>query len=49
MYTDLCQFELAKQMMGENLKVKENTSEVKQLITKQAEWAKTRNEPKTAW
>lgn len=48
MYTDLCQFELAKQMMGENLKVQENTSEVKQLITKQAEWAKTRNEPKTA-
>ncbi len=58
MYTDLCQFELAKQYMKispnkahqpiHNKQDKGDDNAVKRLITKQAEWASTTNDSKTA-
>ena len=59
MYTDPCEFELAKQYMtvsptkalaltqsSQDEPEKENA--IKKLITKQAEWASTTNDSKTA-
>ena len=41
MFTDLRQFEQAKEFVS--------TAENRQLITKQAEWARTTNDPQAAW
>ena len=43
MYTDLREFDLAKQFMMET-----EAQEVKQFITKQADWCKTTNDPTAA-
>ena len=43
MYTDLREFDLAKEFMMET-----ETHNVKQFITKQADWCKTTNEPTAA-
>ena len=56
MYTDLCEFELAKQYMKISPTKtpaviradKEENAAIKELITKQAEWASTTNDSKTA-
>ena len=64
MYTDLCQFELAKQYMNTSSSptkgsgtvgiekspkpMGQESEAVKKLITKQAEWASTTNDAKTA-
>jgi intraflagellar transport protein 122 len=44
MYTDLCQFDRAKEFASSSGK-----HDVKNLITKQAEWAKDTNDPRAAW
>ena len=46
---DLCQFELAKQILGEPATESGKPKEVELLITKQADWAKTKNDPEKAW
>lgn len=43
MYTDLREFDLAKQFMMET-----EAQEVKQFMTKQADWCKTTNDPTAA-
>ena len=43
MYTDLREFDLAKEFMMES-----DTQDVKQFITKQADWCKTSNDPSAA-
>ena len=49
MFVDLCQFELAKQIMGDPAMENDKPKEVELLITKQADWAKTKNDPEKAW
>ena len=44
MFTDLRQFDLAKDFLGGS-----NQKNVKELITKQADWARTTNDPQAAW
>lgn len=44
MFTDLRQFDLAKEFAS-----KSSQNNVKHLITKQADWAKTTNDPQAAW
>ena len=44
MFTDLCQFERAKEFASSSRK-----HDVKNLITKQADWAKDTNDPRAAW
>lgn len=48
MYTDLCQFELAKQFMSQPNKT-EQKAVVRELKVKEADWAKTKNDPSKAW
>lgn len=48
MYTDLCQFELAKQFMSQPDKT-EQKAVVRELKVKEADWAKTKNDPSKAW
>ena len=43
MYTDLRQFDKAKEF------VVSTDKNVKQLVTKQADWFKTTNDPQAAW
>lgn len=43
MYTDLREFDLAKEFMMET-----GTQDVKQFMTKQADWCKTTNDPTAA-
>lgn len=43
MYTDLREFDLAKEFMMET-----ETQDVKQFMTKQADWCKTTNDPTAA-
>ena len=53
MYTDLCEFELAKKYMKDSTSTStegaETQTTAKELMTKQAEWAKTTNDSETAW
>ena len=44
MFTDLCQFDRAKEFASFSGK-----HDVKSLITKQADWAKDTNDPRAAW
>ena len=44
MFTDLCQFDLAKEFAASS-----GRHDVKTLITKQADWAKDTNDPRAAW
>ena len=58
MYTDLCEFELAKQYMkiaptktqstSKDFRNDSDKAAIKKLITKQADWASTINDSKTA-
>lgn len=43
MYSDLREFDLAKEFMMET-----DTTDVKQFMTKQADWCKTTNDPAAA-
>lgn len=49
MYTDLCQFELAKQFMNEPDKMEQKSVVVRELKVKEADWARTKNDPSKAW
>lgn len=48
MYTDLCQFELAKQFMNEPDKMEQKSVVVRELKVKEADWARTKNDPSKA-
>ena len=48
MFTDLRQFDLAREFMSQR-EHKGGREGAREIITKQAKWAKDTNDPETAW